>query len=81
MKVILVRDGLTVALVGLENLPTSMKAEDKKELQDKTYNALILGLNDKVLWEVKKEKSVAQIWGNFNSFYMSKNAPNRLLLK
>lgn len=81
MKAILVKEGLALALEGEDKMPEIMKAEEKKELLDKAYSSLILGLGDKVLREVKKETSTVGIWGKLDSLYMSKAIPNRLLLK
>ncbi|TXG74051.1 hypothetical protein EZV62_002630 [Acer yangbiense] len=81
MKAVLVKEGLATALEGEDKLPASMDAAEKKILLEKAYSSLILGLGDKVLREVKKEKSAAGIWTKLESLYMSKAVPNRIHLK
>lgn len=66
---------------GEERFPKTMKLEEKIELLEKAYSLLILGLGDKVLREVKKEKSIANVWGKLNSLYLSKEVLNRIILK
>ena len=47
----------------------------------RAYNTLILSLGDKVLREVSKLKSVAEIWLRLESLYMTKTLSSRLFLK
>ncbi|TXG57404.1 hypothetical protein EZV62_018717 [Acer yangbiense] len=44
--------------------------EEKKQLLEKAYSSLILGLGDKVLREVKKETTASGIWGKLETLYM-----------
>ncbi|TXG55667.1 hypothetical protein EZV62_020923 [Acer yangbiense] len=81
MKAVLVKEGLAAALEDAENLPETMKEEEKKDLLEKAYSSLILGLGDKVLREVIKETTAARIWTKLEALYMSKAVPNRINLK
>ena len=81
MKAVLVKEGLAAALDGADKLPTTLTAEEKKQLLEKAYSSLILGLGDKVLREVKKETTASGIWGKLETLYMSKAVPNRIHLK
>ncbi|KAL5540354.1 hypothetical protein UlMin_043023 [Ulmus minor] len=58
-----------------------MDDEKKKEVLKKAYNTLILNRSDKVLREIMKCKSVADVWLKLESLYMTKNLSNRLHLK
>ncbi|KAL5562397.1 hypothetical protein UlMin_032144 [Ulmus minor] len=71
--------GLDLAL-GKEFLE-SMDEEKKKEVLKKAYNTLILSLSDKVLREIVKCKSAAEVWLKLESLYMTKNLSSRLHLK
>ncbi|KAL5567657.1 hypothetical protein UlMin_024232 [Ulmus minor] len=71
--------GLDLAL-GKE-FPESMDEEKKKEVLKKAYNTLILSLSDKVLREIVKCKSAAEVWLKLESLYMTKNLSSRLHLK
>nr|XP_048335972.1 uncharacterized protein LOC125423968 [Ziziphus jujuba var. spinosa] len=62
MKAVLVKEGLDVALEGKEHLPETMDVREKRELLKKAYSSIILGLEDKVLREVSKETTVADVW-------------------
>ena len=73
--------GFAKALEGADKLPASLTEEKKTEILDKAYNTLILSLNDKVLREVVKCKSAADIWLKLEALYMTKNLSNRLYLK
>ena len=81
MKAVLVKEGLAAALDGADKLPTTLSAEEKKQLLEKAFSSLILGLGDKVLREVKKETTASGIWGKLETLYMSKAVPNRIHLK
>ncbi|XP_031260601.1 uncharacterized protein LOC116118767 [Pistacia vera] len=81
MEAVLIKEGLPLALKEETELPETMTASKKQEMLDKAKRSLILGLGDKVLQEVKKEKTVDEIWNRLNSLYRSKTVPNRLFLK
>ncbi|KAL5540237.1 hypothetical protein UlMin_044477 [Ulmus minor] len=70
--------GLDFAL-GKE-FPESMDEEKKWEVLKKAYNTLILSLSDKVLREIVKCKSAAEVWLKLESLYMTKNLSSRLHL-
>ena len=81
MEAVLIKEGLALALKGESELPAIMPANEKQDILDKAKSSLILGLGDKVLREVKKEKTAAEIWKRLDSLYQSKAVPNRLYLK
>ena len=47
----------------------------------KAYSSIILGLGDKVLREVSKETTAADVWRVLEERYMAKSVPNRINLK
>ncbi|TXG63651.1 hypothetical protein EZV62_010645 [Acer yangbiense] len=60
MKAVLVKEGLDIALDGEEKLPTDMDT-DEKNLLKKAYNSLIMCLEKRVLREVSKETTTAEV--------------------
>nr|GEV36326.1 retrovirus-related Pol polyprotein from transposon TNT 1-94 [Tanacetum cinerariifolium] len=78
MRALMVQHGCDVAL---ETLPSDMEACEKADFMKKAYSTLIQCLEDRVIWEVTKEKSVAGIWTKLTSLYMTKSLANRLYLK
>ena len=68
--------------MALENVfPETMDVEKRKEVLKKAYNTLILCLSDKVLREIVKCKSAADVWLKLESLYMTKSLSSRLHLK
>ena len=61
MRAVLVREGLSATLDGESSLPETLSEKEKKDLLDRAYSTLILGLGDKVLREVKKMTTPAEI--------------------
>lgn len=54
-----------------EKVEGDEKAETKKsDLQDKAYSTLILSLSDRVLREVSKEETAAEVWAKLKSLYI-----------
>ncbi|GJR13107.1 retrovirus-related pol polyprotein from transposon TNT 1-94 [Tanacetum coccineum] len=78
MCALMVQQGCDAAL---ETLPADIEVGEKATLMKKTYNTLILCLEDRVLREVTKETSAAGIWTKLTSLYMTKSLANRLYLK
>nr|GFD01836.1 retrovirus-related Pol polyprotein from transposon TNT 1-94 [Tanacetum cinerariifolium] len=74
----MVQQGYNAAL---ETLPANIVAGEKTALMKKTYSTLILCLGDRVLREVTKETTAAEIWTKLTSLYMTKSLVNRLYLK
>ncbi|KAL5544596.1 hypothetical protein UlMin_008380 [Ulmus minor] len=72
--------GLDLALGGESKLPESMEEEKKREVLKRAHNTLILSLSDKVLREIVKCKTAAEVWLKLESLYMTKNLSNRLYL-
>lgn len=81
MEAVLTKEGLALALKGESELPETMKDSEKQDMLEKAKSSLILGLGDKVLREIKKEKTAAEIWNRLDTLYQAKTVPNRLFLK
>ena len=81
MRASLVKQGLEEALEGENKLPADLTDKEKKEMMRKAYSDIILCLGDKVLREVTKEKTAAELWLKLESLYMTKTLASRLYLK
>ena len=81
MRAVLVQQGLLEALGGEENMDLAIPEREKRTLLEKAHSAIILCLGDKVLRQVSKEKSAAEVWAKLESLYMTKSLVNRLYLK
>lgn len=81
MRDLLVYQGLEEALKGAQRLPDLLGEQEKKELLNKTHDAIILSQGETVWTKVSKEKFVAGIWSKVESLYMTKSLVKRLLLK
>jgi len=62
-------------------MPATYSVEKKKEIGKKAFNTLILSLGDKVLREVLKMKTTAELWLKLESLYMTKSLSSKLYLK
>ncbi|GJZ44391.1 retrovirus-related pol polyprotein from transposon TNT 1-94, partial [Tanacetum coccineum] len=67
--------------VALEVLPVDMEAQTKAELNKKAHSAVILCLGNKVLREVTRETTAAEVWSKLETLYMTKSLANKLYLK
>ncbi|WVY90035.1 hypothetical protein V8G54_035549 [Vigna mungo] len=81
MEAILIQQGCDEALKGESRMSGTMTQEEKKKMGDKARSAIILCLGDKVLREVAKEKTAAEIWAKLESLYMTRSLAHRLCLK
>ncbi|WVZ25126.1 hypothetical protein V8G54_003670 [Vigna mungo] len=81
MEAILIQQGCDEALKGESRMSDAMTQEEKKKMGDKARSAIILCLGDKVLREVTKEKTAAEIWAKLESLYMTRSLAHRLCLK
>ncbi|WVY98367.1 hypothetical protein V8G54_030518 [Vigna mungo] len=81
MQAILIQQGCDEALKGESKMSGTMTQEEKKKMGDKARSAIILCLGDKVLREVAKEKTAAEIWVKLESLYMTRSLAHRLCLK
>ncbi|WVZ23807.1 hypothetical protein V8G54_002351 [Vigna mungo] len=81
MEAILIQQGCDEALKGESRMSDAMTQEEKKKMGDKARSAIILCLGDKVLREVAKEKTAAEIWAKLESLYMTRSLAHRLCLK
>ncbi|GKE15175.1 hypothetical protein Tco_1422752, partial [Tanacetum coccineum] len=70
--------GLVAALEKL--LATTIVAYNNV-IQKKAYSALILCLDDRVIWEITKETTDAGIWKKLETLYMKKSLANHVYLK
>lgn len=73
--------GLEETLKGETKMPAIYTTERKKEISKKAFNTLILSLGDKVLQEVSRMKTAAEIWPKLEGLYMTKSLSSRLYLK
>ncbi|XP_057787246.1 uncharacterized protein LOC131004555 [Salvia miltiorrhiza] len=86
MHALLVQQGLDEALspsrfkLKQEDLSADQKAK-VEQIDKKARSAIILCLSDKVLREVVKENSAADVWMKLESLYMTKSLANRLYMK
>ena len=55
-----------------------MQEKEKIELLEKAHSAIIISLDDTVLREVAKAKSVTELWLKLESLYMTKSLANQL---
>nr|GEV76454.1 retrovirus-related Pol polyprotein from transposon TNT 1-94 [Tanacetum cinerariifolium] len=78
MKALLKQQGLAAAL---EELPAATSVAYDNVIQKKVFIALILCLDDRVLWEITKETTAAGIQKKLETLYMTKSLANRLYLK
>nr|GEW28821.1 retrovirus-related Pol polyprotein from transposon TNT 1-94 [Tanacetum cinerariifolium] len=65
----------------LKVLPVDMEAQAKAELNKKAHSAMILCLGNKVLREVTRETTAAEVWSKLETLYMTKSLANKLYLK
>ena len=69
MEAVLIKEGLALALKKESELPNTMTEVEKQDVLNKDKSSLILGLGDKVLREVKKQKTAAEIWNRLDSSF------------
>ena len=73
MRALLVQQGLSKALKGGEDLPTTMSDEENDELMEKAHSAILLCLSNKVLCKVAEEDTAVKLWLRLESLYMTKS--------
>ena len=61
MKALLVQQGLSKALKGIEAQPTTMSNEENDELMEKAHGATLLHLGNEVLHEVVEEDMTTKL--------------------
>ena len=88
MRAMLIQQGLSSALTVEEKDPKEKEvAPDEKaiakkaEIEAKAHSAIVLCLGDKVLREVAKEKTAANILTKLEELYLTKSLANRLFMK
>ena len=81
MRALLVQQGLWKALKGKDALPATLLDEEKEDLLERAYRAILLSLGDKVLREIVDEETAARLWLKLESRYMTKSLTNRLYMK
>ena len=62
MQALFVQLGLEDAFGRISKLPNTLTDKEKLNIIDKAYSAIILYLDDKILWKVSKETTVAGVW-------------------
>ncbi|GJY49995.1 retrovirus-related pol polyprotein from transposon TNT 1-94 [Tanacetum coccineum] len=83
MRCLLIKHGWEAVL---DPFPETMTDADKTaalktDVYKKAHSALLLCLDNKVLRDVNKESSVAVVWLNLETLYMTKSLANILYLK
>ncbi|KAK0596321.1 hypothetical protein LWI29_014632 [Acer saccharum] len=58
-----------------------MLEEEKYDIMEKAFNAILLSLFDVALYEVFDEKTAESLWFKVENLYMNKSLSNRLYLK
>jgi precorrin-2 methylase len=81
MRAILTQQKYVEAIKGVTQMPATLSAAEKTEMDEKALSAIILCLGDKVLREVAKEKTAAAMWTKLDSLYMTKSLAHKQLLK
>ncbi|MCI57213.1 cytochrome P450, partial [Trifolium medium] len=67
--------------MGITNMPNTLSAAKKNEMNDKALSVIILCLADNVLREVAKERTAAAMWTKFDALYMTKSLAHKQCLK
>lgn len=62
MQAIPTQQGLSVALMADDKVPTTVTEDEKKDLTNKALSTIILCLGDEPLREVAKEATAAKMW-------------------
>ncbi|XP_071932870.1 uncharacterized protein [Coffea arabica] len=81
IEVILVQDGVDLAIQGIEKKPEDVKDADFADMDKKARSSIILNLSDEVLREVATETSAKAMWDKLKALYMKKTVENRQYLK
>ena len=81
MKVILFQQGVKDALKDESELPVTMMAKEKSDIDEKAYHLIILTLRDKALREVSEETIIEGVWNKLEQLYLENSLSNRLYLK
>lgn len=71
MQFLLVHHGLLEALKGSDKMDVSLSEKEKRTMVEKSQNAIVLSLNDKVLRQVSKEKTATGVWAKLEGLYMT----------
>lgn len=71
MQALLVQQGLLEALNGSEKMDVSLTEKAGMTMIEKSHSAIILSLDDKILRQVSKEKTIADPWIKLEGLYMT----------
>ncbi|KAH9669204.1 hypothetical protein KPL70_021692 [Citrus sinensis] len=64
-----------------KEVSSSKTSEEVVEIHKKARSTIIMSLQDLVIREVAKEKTIAGLWGKFENLYMTKSLANKLYIK
>ncbi|KAG8473150.1 hypothetical protein CXB51_035082 [Gossypium anomalum] len=81
MQAVLAQMDLEDALLGIDNMPSTLTDGEKKRNERKALTQLHLHLSNEILQDVMKEKTVAALWKRLEQICMSKNLTSKLHIK
>lgn len=78
MQALPIQQHLLEVLKGSKKMDVALTEKEKITMIEKICTYIILSLNDKVLWHVSKEKTVAGVWPKHEGLHMAKSLVNRI---
>jgi hypothetical protein len=81
MRAVLIQNKFVEALKGEAQMPTSLSAAEKTQMNDKALSVIILCLRDRVLREIATNTIDASFWAKLDSLYMTKSLTHKKLMK
>ncbi|KAG8487052.1 hypothetical protein CXB51_020705 [Gossypium anomalum] len=81
IQAVLVQMDLEDALLGIDNMPSTLTDEEKKRKDRKTLTQLHLHLSNENLQDVMKVKTAATLWKRLEQICMSKTLTSKLHMK
>ncbi|KAG8485819.1 hypothetical protein CXB51_019218 [Gossypium anomalum] len=81
MQAVLVQMDLEDALLGIDEMPSTLTDEEKKRKDQKALTQLHLHLSNEILQDVMKEKTAAALWKRLEQICMSKTLTSKLHMK
>ena len=80
MRGVLVQQGLSKALLGIENKPKDMSDEDWKDIDERAMYSIELHISDEIMFNSMEETTAKGLWEKLQSLYLGKNLSNKLFL-